>query len=240
MRARASHPYEQVPAYAELLAISNFSFLEGGSHPDELVAQAKAMGLAALGIADRNTVAGVVRAHAAARQVGLRFLPGARLDLRCGTRIACYPTDRAAWGRLCRLLSLGQGRALKGDCHLDLDDVAAHAEGQVLIVMPPEAWDWRETIPEKRTGSSTGEADGKTTATASIIRLDPKRSRLLRKWGQLHSPPGGHLPDPSSLAAAAPREASPKRGASTESSPPEQGRERQFQSSQKAHLGLPC
>ena len=134
--------------YAELQAISNFSFLEGGSHPDELVAQAKALGLAALGIADRNTVAGVVRAHLAARQMGLRLLPGARLELLCGLRFVCYPTDRAAWGRLCRLLSFGQieAKAPKGECHISLDDVARHAEGQVLIVLPPQDWDWREML----------------------------------------------------------------------------------------------
>ena len=133
------------PAWAELQAVSNFSFLEGGSHPDELVAQAKALGLSALGLADRNTLAGVVRAHVAAKEVGLRLLVGARLDLGCGTRLLCYPTDRRAYGRLCRLLSLGQGRAPKGQCHLDLDDVANHAEGQIVIVLPPKDWSWRET-----------------------------------------------------------------------------------------------
>ncbi|MGE0767080.1 MAG: error-prone DNA polymerase [Hyphomicrobiaceae bacterium] len=139
-----------MPDYAELQAVSNFSFLEGGSHPDELVAQAKALGLAALGIADRNTVAGVVRAHTAAREVNLRLVPGARLDLLCGLRLVCYPTDRAAWGRLCRLLSFGQQKAPKGQCHLCLDDVARHASGQVLIVLPPQDWDWREVLAHRR------------------------------------------------------------------------------------------
>ena len=97
---------------------SNFSFLAGGSHPHELVAQAKALGLAALGIADRNTLAGVVRAHVAAKEAGLRLIVGARLDLEDAPSLLCYPTDRAAYGRLCRLLSLGQGRAEKGQCHL--------------------------------------------------------------------------------------------------------------------------
>ena len=126
------------PAYAELQAISNYSFLEGGSHPHELVAQAKALGLAALGLADRNSLAGLVRAHVAAKEVGLRLLVGARLEPEDAPRLLCYPTDRAAYGRLCRLLSLGQGRAVKGQCKLTLADVAAHAEGQVLIVLPPE------------------------------------------------------------------------------------------------------
>jgi error-prone DNA polymerase len=197
---RSSPPCSQLPAYAELQAVSNFSFLEGGSHPDELVAQAKALGLAALGIADRNTVAGVVRAHAAAKQVGLRFLPGARLDLRCGTRLICYPTDRAAWGRLCRLLSLGNEHAPKGECHLNLEDVAAHAEGQVLIVVPPDDWDWREAL------RGAGKRKGEVTTTANIIRLDQARSQLRCEWGQPHTPPGGHLPDPPSFVT----EPSPK------------------------------
>src|SRR5688572_17630878 len=126
------------PAYAELQVTTNFSFLRGGSHPHELVAEAKALGLSALAVTDRNTLAGVVRAHTAAKQVGLRLIIGARLDLTDAPSLLCLPTDRAAYGRLCRLLSLGQGRADKGDCILALADVAAAAQGQVLIVLPPE------------------------------------------------------------------------------------------------------
>ncbi|MEZ5854357.1 MAG: error-prone DNA polymerase [Hyphomicrobiaceae bacterium] len=148
-------PYSCERAPAELAAISNFSFLEGGSHPDELVAQAKALGLSALGLADRNSVAGVVRAHAAAKEVGLRLLVGARLVLEDAPSLICYPTDRRAWGRLCRLLSLGQGRGLKGTCRLSLEDVAAHVAGQIIIVLPSEDWDWRETLaPVSRDGGS--------------------------------------------------------------------------------------
>lgn len=131
-------------AYAELDVTTNFSFLRGASHAEELVAQAKLLGLAAIGVADRNTLAGVVRAHVAAKEVGLRLLVGARLDLEDGPSLLCYSRDRQAYGRLCRLLSLGQGRAEKGKCRLFLDDVAAHAEGQVFIVLPPDDWDWRE------------------------------------------------------------------------------------------------
>ncbi len=128
-------------AYAELQAVSNFSFLRGASHADELVECAAALGLAAIGIADRNTLAGAVRAHVAAKAAGLRLLTGARLDLACGLSLLCYPRDRAAYGRLCRLLTLGQRRTTKGDCVLHLDDVTAHAEGQVLIALPPERLD---------------------------------------------------------------------------------------------------
>ena len=125
-------------AYAELQAVSNFSFLRGASHADELVERAAALGLAAIGIADRNTLAGAVRAHVAAKAAGLRLLTGARLDLACGLSLLCYPRDRAAYGRLCRLLTLGQRRAAKGGCVLHRDDVMAHAEGQVLIALPPD------------------------------------------------------------------------------------------------------
>ena len=124
--------------YAELDVTTNFSFLRGASHADELIAQAKALGLEAIAVTDRNSLAGVVRAHTAAKAVGLRFIPGARLDLEDSPSLLCLPTDRAAYGRLSRLLSLGQGRAEKGQCILRLDDVAVLAEGNILIVVPPE------------------------------------------------------------------------------------------------------
>ena len=112
-------------------------FLRGASHAEELVERAAELGLAAIGIADRNTLAGAVRAHVAAKAGGLRLLTGARLDLACGLSLLCYPRDRAAYGRLCRLLTLGQRRAAKGGCELHLDDAMDHAEGQVLIALPP-------------------------------------------------------------------------------------------------------
>ncbi|MEC9346305.1 MAG: error-prone DNA polymerase [Pseudomonadota bacterium] len=123
------------PAYAELEATTNFSFLEGGSHGEELAASARALGLAGLGVADRNTLAGVVRAHLAAKSHGLAFRPGARLVARDGGELLCYPTDRAAWARLSRLLTLGRRRAPKGECHLDEADIAAEAEGQVALLL---------------------------------------------------------------------------------------------------------
>ena len=105
--------------YAELDVTTNFSFLRGGSHPEELVATAKALGLEALAVTDRNTLAGVVRAHLAAKEVGgIKFIVGARLDLEDAPSLLAYPKDRAAYGRLCRLLTLGQRRAEKGQCTL--------------------------------------------------------------------------------------------------------------------------
>jgi error-prone DNA polymerase len=126
-------------AYAELQAVSNFSFLRGASHPEELVAQAKALGLAALAITDRNSLAGVVRAHVAAKQHGVKLLVGARLDLEDAPSVLCLPRDRAAYGRLAQLLTLGKRRAVKGECRLAFADLAAHGEGQILIVLPPGA-----------------------------------------------------------------------------------------------------
>jgi error-prone DNA polymerase len=128
-------------SYAELLTASAFSFLEGASHPESLVKRAAALGHAAIGIADINTVAGVVQAHAAAKTAGLRLLVGCRLRLTDAPDLICYPENRAAWGRVCRLLTLGKSRAVKGACLLHFDDVVAHARGQVFITVPPAVID---------------------------------------------------------------------------------------------------
>ncbi|TNE36257.1 MAG: DNA polymerase III subunit alpha, partial [Alphaproteobacteria bacterium] len=125
--------------YAELCTMSNFSFLRGASHADELVLKAHALGLGAIGIADRNTLAGVVRAHVAAKDVGLKLLVGARLVTRSGLHIIAYPKDRTAYGRLSRLLTLGNRRAPKGECHFDLQDILEEGEGQVFILLPGQA-----------------------------------------------------------------------------------------------------
>src|ERR1700688_5013444 len=124
--------------YAEMQVTSNFSFLRGASHPDELVAAAAALGHRAIAITDRNSVAGLVRAHHAAKSVGIRLVIGVRLDLADGTSLIAYPQDRAAYGRLTRLLTLGKRRAPKGECHLDYADLVAHGEGQSLVVLSPE------------------------------------------------------------------------------------------------------
>ena len=126
-------------AYAELQAMSNFTFLEGASHPAELVETAAALGHCAIAIADRNSLAGVVRAHTAARRAGIRLVVGARLDLDDGPSALCFPTDRAAYGRLSRLISLGRRRSPKGECRLSWRDAEDRAEGQQLIVLPPAA-----------------------------------------------------------------------------------------------------
>jgi len=128
-------------AYAELAVTTNYSFLRGASQPEDLALRAAALGHAAIGIADHNTLAGVVRAYAALAQVPEpkpRLLVGARLVFCDGTPdIIAYPQDRAAYGRLCRLLSAGKLRAPKGDCFLTLDDLLHWREGLLLIVMAP-------------------------------------------------------------------------------------------------------
>jgi error-prone DNA polymerase len=124
--------------YAELDVTTNFTFLRGGSHPEELVATAKALGLDAIAVTDINTLAGIVRGHLAAKEIGIKFIVGARLDLQDAPSLLAFPRDRAAYGRLCRLLTLGQRRAEKGQCTLYLDDVAAQADGLIFIVLPPE------------------------------------------------------------------------------------------------------
>jgi error-prone DNA polymerase len=121
--------------YAELQVTTNFSFLRGGSQPHELIAQAAALGLAAIAVTDRNSFAGIVRAYQAARQVEIRLVVGVRLDLRDGTGLLAFPEDRAAYGRLTTLLTLGKRRATKGECHLDYADVVAHGEGQIVIAL---------------------------------------------------------------------------------------------------------
>jgi error-prone DNA polymerase len=124
--------------YAELQVTTNFSFLRGAAHPDELVVTAAALGHQAIAITDRNSLAGIVRAHHAAKEVGIRLVVGCRLDLRDGTSLLTFPEDRAAYGRLTRLLTSGKRRAPKGECHLDYADVVAHGDGQIVIVLPSE------------------------------------------------------------------------------------------------------
>ena len=165
------------PLYAELDACSNFSFLEGASHPAELVEEAKALGLAALGLSDRNSLAGVVRAHVAAKAHGLQLLIGARLVFQDQAALIVYPRDRAAYGRLCRLLSLGKSgidgepqeaaspdqdrvdpdRLEKGACRLDFAQALRLGEGLIALAPAPASIDadfqarltaWRRLWPD--------------------------------------------------------------------------------------------
>jgi error-prone DNA polymerase len=122
--------------YAEIHAKTNFSFLEGASHADELALRASELGYAALAIADRNSLAGVVRAHGAAKQLGLKLLIGAEIAPHDAPPVVLLATDRDAYGRLARLITRGCRRAEKGTCHLTLADVAEHAAGLIAGVVP--------------------------------------------------------------------------------------------------------
>jgi error-prone DNA polymerase len=174
------------PAYAEIGVTTNFSFLRGASQPQEYVHQAGEFGLHAIGIADRNTLAGVVRAYAELENTELESVPklliGARLVFIDGTPdILAYPRDRAAYGRLCRLLSKGKLRAEKGECHLRFDDLDEFSEGQLLVLMPPYRLDADALVKtlEAMRGLRT---EGVWLAASLFHRGDDKR-RLARLQG---------------------------------------------------------
>ena len=129
--------------YAELQITSNYSFLRGASHPDELVLQAATLGHTAIAITDRNSLAGVVRAHVAAKQHGIQLIVGTRLDLEDAPSLLCFPTNREAYGRLSQLLTLGKRRTEKGACRLFLKDLLEDkifegGKGQIMIAIPPD------------------------------------------------------------------------------------------------------
>ncbi len=124
-------------AYTELQVTTNFSFLRGASHPEELVQQAAEYGYKELAITDRNSFAGLVRAHSAAKKIGLRIIPACRLDLLDGSSLLAYPTTNTAYSSLCQLLTTGNLRAEKGECHLYKKDVYTHSTGIIFIALPP-------------------------------------------------------------------------------------------------------
>jgi len=133
---RAGGVVESRLSYAELCVTSNYTFLTGASHPEEFVIQGAALGYRALALTDTHTLAGVVRAHVAAKEAGVRFVLGSRLRLTdmpgCG--ILVYPTGMGSYRRLCRLLTVGKRRAPKGECRLGFDDLARYAQGLLAIV----------------------------------------------------------------------------------------------------------
>jgi len=122
--------------YAELQVTTHFSFLRGASSALELFETAKHLGIESVGVVDRNSLAGIVRALEASRDTGLRLVVGCRLDLQDGMSVLVYPTDKAAYSRLTRLITLGKGRGGKNNCILHLEDVALYAEGMIGILVP--------------------------------------------------------------------------------------------------------
>ncbi|HEY8337298.1 MAG TPA: error-prone DNA polymerase [Tardiphaga sp.] len=165
--------------YAEIGVTSNFSFLRGASHPQDYVHQASEYRLHAIGIADRNTLAGVVRAFAELDNKDLackpKLLIGSRLVFTDGTPdLLAYPRDRAAYGRLCRLLSQGKLRAGKGECDLQLGDLAEFSEGLLLVLMPAYRLD-AEGTQQTLDALSRLPADGVWLGASLFHRGDDKR-----------------------------------------------------------------
>ena len=166
--------------YAELQVTTNYSFLRGASHPEELFAQAALYGISALGVIDHNSVAGIVRAWQAAKTTNVRLVAGCRLTLRDGTVLLAYPTDRPAWSRLCRLLTLGKGRTGKGGCDLDWTDLAPKAEGGgdgLLYVLIPDQPDDRLRTQLARLAA---DAPGRAYLAGTVRRQPGDHIRLHR------------------------------------------------------------
>jgi error-prone DNA polymerase len=123
-------------SYAELQVTTHFSFLRGASSADELFNRARELGIEAIGVVDRNSLAGIVRALEASRATGLRLVVGCRLDLADGMSVLVYPTDRVAYSRLTRMITLGKSRGGKNNCILHWDDVVAYCDGMIGILVP--------------------------------------------------------------------------------------------------------
>ena len=163
--------------FVELAAASNFSFLRGASHPEELVITAAALGSAGLAVCDRNTLAGVVRAHLAGREVGIPTAVGCRLVFHDETPdILAWPTDRAAYGRLCRLLTVGNMRGAKADCRLLLSDLVEWCEGLVLAIVAQTGTP--DTIEAAATNLSRRATTPLRLAVSSLYGADDQRMLL--------------------------------------------------------------
>jgi error-prone DNA polymerase len=169
--------------YAEIGITTNFSFLHGGSHPQEYVHQASEFDLPAIGIADHNTLAGVVRAHSELENPEVKCKPklliGARLVFTDDTPdILVYPGDRAAYGRLCQLLTCGKRAAEKGECHLKLEDLLEFSDGQLLVPTLPHRLEVAKTL-KLLDRLKQSRADGVWLAASLLYHGDDRR-RLAR------------------------------------------------------------
>ena len=173
------------PAYAEIGITTNFSFLRGGSHPQEYVHQASALRIPVIGIADRNTLAGVVRAYKELENPKVKYKPklliGSRLVFMDDTPdILVYPRDRAAYGRLCQLLTRGKrgDDTEKGECHLKLDDLLEFVEGQLLVLTLPHRFETSKALKVlDRLRQSRAE---RVWLAASLLYRGDDRRRLAR------------------------------------------------------------
>ncbi|MGB6536090.1 MAG: error-prone DNA polymerase [Xanthobacteraceae bacterium] len=171
-------------AYAELAVTTNFSFLRGASHPEEMVATADALGLTAIGIADRNSFAGMVRAHDEARKRNVKLVVGVRLVTVDAFELLAYPTDRDAYSRLCRLISAGNLKTKKGACHLTFEEILAAGEGQIFIAIPPLSLFNVHRHPEVR--AKRASKDDGPGASAGILR-GPRCARAPQDDGNFTS-----------------------------------------------------
>lgn len=176
--------------YVEIGITTNFSFLHGGSHPQNYVHRACELGLSAIGFADHNSLAGIVRAY---NELGHKDLPykpkllyGARIVFTCGTPdILVYPRDRAAYGRLCQLLTHGKrgddsDRVEKGACYLTIDDLLQFCEGQLLVLALPHRFD-EKAARKLLARLQASEAEGVWLAASLLYRGDDQR-----RLAQLH------------------------------------------------------
>lgn len=173
--------------YTELQVTTNFSFLRGASHPEELVDQAANYGYKEIAITDRNTFAGIVRAHIAAKKKSIRIIPGCCLDLLDGMGLLAYPTDSKAYSQLSNLLTIGNLRAEKGECHLYKADVYQYARGMKFIVLPPpvlnDSFDFDATF--KNSLQEYRDVFGKDLYIAASRRYHGDDSKYLFRIAQL-------------------------------------------------------
>jgi error-prone DNA polymerase len=168
-------------AYAEIGITTNFSFLRGGSHPQDYVRQASELRLPVIGIADHNTLAGVVRAYKELENPDVKYRPkllvGSRLVFIDDTPdILVYPRDRAAYGRLCRLLTLGKrgDDTEKGACHLKFENLLEFAEGQLLVLTLPHRFEAAKAL-QLLDRLRRSRADGVWLAASLLYRGDDRR-----------------------------------------------------------------
>jgi len=171
---------DDAPGYVELQVTTHFSFLRGASSPEELFSAAAILGLPALGVVDRNSLAGIVRAWDAQKATGVRSIVGCRLDLTDGTALLVYPTDRPAYGNLCRLLSVGKGRAGRGACHFNWSDIEEWNGGLIGMLVPDRA----DAVAEAAL-AHTARIFGDRSYVALSLRRRPRDAVRLRDFAAL-------------------------------------------------------
>ena len=173
-------------SYAELHCLTNYSFLQGASHPDELVQRAFDLGYRALAITDRHSLAGVVRAHATAKPLGLKLMMGTEITPQDSSHVILLATNRQGYGRLSRLLTLGKRRTVKGECQLNFRDIAEHSEGLLACVLLDE------DQPEQQLGelANWNEAWGDRCSLVARLNHGPHDEWLLDRYLQIEQQTG--------------------------------------------------